>query len=260
MKDDTAAATLNSALFVAKPAPDNLGIDYEFSDGTIHCRKSFRFTKNSYLWQFNSDLVRNGAPEPHTIEWRGGFGDTTLLNRAVQQHALYYDLSQSKLITKDAKAAKDGPVTAAGNFSFAGLEDTFFAFVFLPNDNASLQVTTVKDDVLNAASNKDETHVGVEIGGDSANKFSGFVGPKDVDILKRVDPRLEQLIDWGWFWFIAKPLFLVLHYINDQLLHNYGWSIVLLTIGINLLLFPLRFTSLKSARKMQALQPQIAGH
>ncbi len=258
MKDDKAATTLNYALFVARPAGDNLGIDYEFSDGTIHCRKSFRFIQNSYLWQFNSDVAQNGTPTPHTIEWRGGFGDPTVLNRVVAQHVVFYDLSQSKLITKDAKAAKDGPVSAAGNYSFAGLDDTFFSFVFLPSDNATLQVTTVKDEVPDTAANKDEPHVGVEIGGDSVNKFSVFLGPKDVDILKRVDPRLEQLIDWGWFWFIAKPLFLTLHWINDHVVYSYGWSIVLLTIAINLLLFPMRFASLKSARKMQALQPQIA--
>ena len=56
---------------------------------------------------------------------------------------------------------------------------------------------------------------------------------------------------------IAKPLFLVLNWTSDHLAHNYGWSIVLVTLAINMLLFPLKITSMKSSKKMQALQPQI---
>jgi YidC/Oxa1 family membrane protein insertase len=257
MTDEKTASLLNYAMFVEKPAGDGLGIDYEFSNGKTLCRKSFRFARNSYLSQFSSEVVQSGTPAPHLIAWRGGFGDPTVPNRISAQHSVHYDVTESKLVNKDAKAAKDGAITARGTYSFAGLDDTFFAFVFLPKDNTSTEVVTVKDEVL-APSGKDEAHVGVAIGGDSQNKFAAFVGPKDIDILRRVDPKLQQLIDWGWFWFIAQPLFAVLHYINDHIMHNYGWSIVLITIVINLLLLPLRFQSLKSARKMQALQPQIA--
>ena len=256
MKDDKVATEFNYGLFVAKPTPDNLGVDYEFSDGKNFCRKSFRFGKNSYLAQVTSEVTESGAPAPHLIEWRGGFGDSTVLNRIAEQHSVFYDLAQSKLITKDAKAAKDGTITFNGNYSFAGLDDRFFAFVFLPKENASTEVQTVKDDIA-GPSGKDEAYVGVAVGGDSLNRFSLFVGPKDIDILRKVDPRLEQLIDWGFFGIIAKPLFLALHWMNDSVVHNYGWSIVILTIGINLLLFPLRLTSLKSQKKMQALQPHI---
>jgi len=75
--------------------------------------------------------------------------------------------------------------------------------------------------------------------------------------LRRVDPKLEQVVDWGFFGIIAKPLFLVLNWTADHLAHNYGWAIVLVTVAINLVLFPLRISSMKSSKKMQALQPQI---
>ena len=57
---------------------------------------------------------------------------------------------------------------------------------------------------------------------------------------------------------IAKPLFLAMHWVNDNFVHNYGWSIVLITIAINLVLLPLRLKSMKSQRKMQSLQPKLA--
>jgi YidC/Oxa1 family membrane protein insertase len=258
MKDDKTASLVNYAYYVGKKTEDGLGIDFEFSDGKTAVKKTFRFGKDSYLSQFDAEVTQNGVGVPSLIEWRGGFGDLTVLNRLAAQHAVYYDLSNSKLVTKDAKAAKDGIITSSGNYSFAGLDDTFFAFVVLPKDNTSTQFVTMKDDLYWQVSKKDEPHVGMAVGGDADNRFSVYVGPKDVDILAKVDPKLQQLIDWGWFWFIAKPLFQALHYMNDQFVHNYGWSIVLITIGINLLLLPLRLSSMKSARKMQALQPQIA--
>ena len=257
-KDGNQAQQLNTALFRATPASDGLGIDYEYASGALHCRKSFRFVKNSYLSQLTTEVSQNGQPVPHLIEWRGGFGDQTVLNRQSVQQAVYYDLSNSKLQVNDVSKAKNGTVTATGDYSFAGIDDKFFAAVLLPKENTTTEVQTVRDEFPPAPDAKPEPHVGVAVGGDAVNSFSLYVGPKDVDILKRIDPRLPQLIDWGkFFWFVAKPLFVCLHWLNDNLVHNYGWSIVVITIVINLILLPLRFSSLKSARKMQALQPQI---
>ncbi len=89
------------------------------------------------------------------------------------------------------------------------------------------------------------------------NNFSLYVGPKDQDILHKVNPKLVKLIDWGFFGIIAKPLFLSLNWVNDHITGNYGWAIILVTLIINILLFPFKLTSLRSARKMQRLQPQI---
>src|SRR5579871_4329426 len=257
LKDQQISSELNQALFIAKPAPGGLGIDYEFSDGKNYCRKSFQFGSDTYLAQITTEVTANGVPAAHSIEWRGGFGDASVLNRAGEQQSIYYDLAQSKLVVEPAKAVKDAPITAAGNYSFAGLDDRFFAFVLLPKTGNSIRIATVRDDLPSPPNGKDQQYVGVEVGGDSVNRFSMFVGPKDIDIFRRVDPRLQQLIDWGWFGVIAKPLFLALHWINDNIVHNYGWAIVLLTVLINLAVLPLRLSSLKSQKKMQALQPHI---
>jgi YidC/Oxa1 family membrane protein insertase len=266
LKDDKVANALNYGLYVAKPSANGLGIEYEFSDGKNYAKKTFQFSQRGYLSQITTDVTVNGVPTDNLIAWRGGFGDATVLNRVTEQHAVYFDphesglagLSQGKLYTKDAKSVKDGPVTTTGDYSFAGLDDRFFAAVFLPKDNAQTRVVTIKDDVPPAAAGKEEMRVGVEVGGDSVNHFILFVGPKDIDLLRRVDPKLQQLIDWGWFGVIAKPLFLAMHWLNDNFVHNYGWSIVLITIAINVVLLPLRVKSMKSQRKMQSLQPKLA--
>jgi len=258
LKDNKTADVLNYGFYVAKPSAGGLGIEYEFSDGKNHAKKTFQFSKDGYLSQVATEVSQNGVAVEHLIQWRGGFGDPTSPNRVSEQHVVNYDLTQGKLITRDAKSVKDGPSSVTGNFSFGGMDDRFFAFVVLPKDNTSTTVVAIKDDVLVAPNGKEDMHVGVQVGGDTINRVMAFVGPKDIDLLRKVDPKLEQLIDWGWFGVIAKPIFLALHWLNDNLVHNYGWSIVIITILINLVLLPMRFAGMKSQRKMQALQPQIA--
>ena len=80
---------------------------------------------------------------------------------------------------------------------------------------------------------------------------------KLASVLESVNPKLSQVIDWGWFRIIAQPLFMMLHELHNKFIHNYGWSIIVLTLFINLALFPLKIMNLKSMRKMQVLQPQI---
>jgi len=250
------AVDVNAVLFAAKPADDGLGITYEYSEGAVTARKTFRFEKNRYITQISTEVTENGTPIPHLIAWRGGFGDPSLPNPLAAQHSIYFDLTDNKLITHDAKSAKNGSVTSEGNYSFAGVEDTYFTAAFLPAAGP-VKLVTFSDIVATTANPKEEPHVGAGIG-NSHNNFAVFVGPKDIDILNSVNPQLVRIVDFGWFSFLAKPLFLGLHYVNDKWVHNYGWAIIIVTIIINFLLFPLKLSNLKSMKKMQALQPQIA--
>jgi len=250
------AVDVNAVLFAAKPAGDGLGITYEYSEGAVAARKTFRFEKSRYIAQISTEVTENGALVPHLIAWRGGFGDPSLPNAAAAQHSIYFDLTDNKLVTHDSKAAKNGPVPSEGNFSFAGVEDTYFTAAFLPVAGP-VKLVTFSDIVPTAANPKEEPHVGVGIG-NSHNNFTVFAGPKDIDILNSVNPQLVRIVDFGWFSFLAKPLFLGLHYVYDHWVHNYGWAIVIVTIIVNFLLFPLKLSNLKSMKKMQALQPQIA--
>lgn len=256
-KDKQLAPDPNQALFRATLAADRLGIDFEFSDGALAVRKSFRFRQRDYLSQFSSEVVQDGAGLGHLIAWRGGFGDFAVLNPSGSQHSLYFDLPAGKLIVKDSRAGRNGAVTEYGTYSFAGLQDNYFASVLLPPPGTQLEVRTLSDTVAGPNHPKEEPYVGAAVGGGWRQQFRLFVGPKDIDLLRQIDPRLEQLVDWGWFGFLAKPLFWLLSLTNDRLVHNYGWSLVLVTVLINFALVPLKLKSMKSMKRMQALQPEV---
>ena len=247
----------NTVLYQTKVAPDGLGVDYEFSNGNTTIRKSFHFGKDSYLTDVKSVVIENNTPIAHMLVWRGGFGDQKVHNAASYQHTVRYDAAAGKLVTKTVKDAKNGPVTDTGNYTFAGLEDNFFAAVALPVGLSTLEVRTFSDEVKLAGDEKPVNYVGGGISTGAQNDFSLYVGPKDIDVLRQVNPKLSQLIDWGFFGVIAKPLFLWLNWTRDHWTNNYGWAIILVTLIINLALLPFRFSSLKSSRKMQKLQPQI---
>jgi YidC/Oxa1 family membrane protein insertase len=251
------ATDVNWAWYTQTGDPDGLGVTYEYSDGHTVIRKSFRFEKNSYLSHVTSEVTIDGKPVPNSIEWRGGFGDLTVANPAGTQHVLYYDVTANKLQTKSVSDAKSGPATFSGSFSFAGLGDTYFAAVFLPRDAAQSQVTVFGDHVRTALEEKPANFPGAAVSDGTANNFELFVGPKDLDLLSKLNPKLTQVVDFGWLSILAKPLFLLVNWFNDSFVHNFGWSIILVTIAINFILFPLKLSNMKSMRKMQALKPQI---
>jgi YidC/Oxa1 family membrane protein insertase len=256
------SADPNAALY--KVDRDGDTVTFEFSDGRLDVKKTFEFGKDSYLSRATSQVSQNGVMLPHELEWRGGFGDETINNPAAAQHALLYDpnaprsygVFANELQKKDAGSAKGGPVTSSGQYTFAGVEDAYFAGVFLPAGPSSMELTTYADQI--PKDGKDVPRVGAAVGGEGLNSFELYVGPKDLEILKRVNPKLELVVDWGKFAIIAKPLFEALKWTAGKVGENYGWAIILVTIAINTVLFPLKITSMKSSKKMQSIQPQIA--
>jgi YidC/Oxa1 family membrane protein insertase len=252
------AADLGQSLYAAEAASDGMGVIYRFSNGKLFSEKSFRFKKGSYLVEISSEVRQGALQIPHLLSWRGGFGDATIENPANSQRTVYFDPAANKLVTTAVKEAKNGPLTHGGAFSFAGAEDQYFAALFLGAPDSSIELRTFNDSVVGAVSNKEEPHIGFAVGGAGLNRYSAYVGPKELETLRKIDPKLEQVVDYGWFWFLAKPLVVALNWVNGRYIHNYGWTIILLTIVINFLLLPLKMSSLRAAKKTQQLQPEIA--
>jgi YidC/Oxa1 family membrane protein insertase len=251
------SSPLNKALWEWHPAADGLSIEYDYSDGHTVAKKVISFAKSSYLVQFADEVTRDGVGVPHQVAWRAGFGDMDVANPAAHQAEIHYDVSQDKTPRDPAKNAKNGPVYLDGNFSFFGMDDQYFAALFLPPANSQLRTTLFSDSVQTVFNDKEEAYPGVSVGGEARNQMGLFVGPKEGDIMERVNPSLSHVIDWGWFRVLAQPLFIMLRELNNKLIHNYGWSIIVLTIVISVALFPVKIMNLKSMRKMQVLQPQI---
>ncbi len=84
----------------------------------------------------------------------------------------------------------------------------------------------------------------------------GYIGPKEYRTLQKLDPLLTDAIEFGWFTFLARPFFKVMVWIHDYV-GNWGWAIVLFTLLIKLILFPLSYKGMMSMQKMKELAPKM---
>lgn len=95
-----------------------------------------------------------------------------------------------------------------------------------------------------------------EPGGRAQFQAELYVGPKIQDRLEAVAPNLERTVDFGFLWIISHPLFIALKWIHS-VIGNWGWSIVILTIGIKAVFFKLSETSYRSMARMRKMTPHI---
>lgn len=86
--------------------------------------------------------------------------------------------------------------------------------------------------------------------------FSGYMGPKNHRVLEALNPELIDVIDYGWFTFIAKPMFTLLQFLQGYI-GNWGWTIVALTILVKLVLYPLSYKGMVSMQKLKDLAPKM---
>ncbi|NPA28513.1 MAG: membrane protein insertase YidC, partial [Epsilonproteobacteria bacterium] len=90
--------------------------------------------------------------------------------------------------------------------------------------------------------------------GDS--NLNGYIGPKEYKLFVSLDPKLEDVIEFGWFTFLAKPFFKIMLAIYE-FVGNWGWAIVIFTILVKLVLFPLSYKGLMSMQKLRDLAPKM---
>ncbi len=253
--------TLNGALYsvsgapfaTAESAPVDLRFEYRDSAG-IHAVKEFHLDPVAYIFTFRATVTQNDKPLSPAIVWGPGIGDITEISRGVKKSEgiLFQGGKVVRLAAKDIakQAAYDG------EFRYAGIEDNYFMIAAI--DPEPLKVTFAPVSIPPPDGSKEaardltsltlEPHTGAPL------KF--FAGPKDFDVLSAIDRDVAKAIDFGMFTVIVVPLLRSLKWVNSYV-GNYGWSIIILTFFINVILFPLRHKSVVSMRKMQEIQPQV---
>lgn len=124
--------------------------------------------------------------------------------------------------------------------------DRYYASV-LYNYNTSMAISVMKDS---------EDSPQVFIHAKDSISLGGYAGPKEYKTLSALDERLTKVIEYGWFTFIAKPMFILLQFMHDYV-GNWGWTIVFVTILIKLVLFPLSHKGMVSMNKLKELSPKV---
>jgi YidC/Oxa1 family membrane protein insertase len=260
--DGKTSATLRNAIY--KPSSDALTVGsapatltFEYQDAAgLTARKEFGFTPaQPYVVTFKATVTQSGAPVPATVQFGPALG-TGIIERSGSynppaQPIFYRDGSVTRVKTSNIQKSPN----EEGSFGFVGVDDHYFLTAAVPAGER-LHVEYQPVSVPVAGSTTGANFVSWSTKAQTPNATPYFLGPKDFDVLASVDRNLVRAIDFGMFSWLVVPLLRALKWVNASL-GNYGWSIIALTVLINLVMFPLRHKSVVSMRKMQDLQPEV---
>jgi len=244
---------------------DELQVDLFFVDeNAVEVVKRFKFQRGNYLvgveflirnnssesWSSNlfAQLKRDG--QSPVIEEVNSMGLRPYVGGATySSEAPYYKLEFDDLVETPFKEKVEG--------GYIAMVQHYFVSAWIPPKDATYiyQGRKVQD--------KDQYLMGftgptltIPSGGAGSLSLSFYTGPKDQYKLRDISPGLDLTVDYGFLWWIAQPLFSLLDWIHG-LVQNWGVAIILLTVIIKFLLYPLSAASFKSMAKMRKLQPEM---
>jgi len=142
----------------------------------------------------------------------------------------------------------------SGAIKWFGFEDKYFLKVMIPQkaSETTLSIRRVDGDMVGCVYAMADS--AIKPGYTMGEELFLFIGPKELNILKASGYDLSKALDFGFFDIIAKPLLMALNWI-EKYIHSYGWSIIILTFIIKILLYPLSLKSFKSMKELQKVQP-----
>ena len=243
----------------ARTTPGTLVFEFEDESG-LRVRKEFVIDPRNYQVTFSAQVNNGDQALNPAVQWGPGLGDVGATssggsfftgNYVQPPQAIYHRDGDVERI--DAGSLSEQP-THEGQFRFAGVDDHYFIAAALNPGQAKAEFRAVT--LPGTADTQRQLISQTFTFPQAPQNVKFFYGPKQFDLLRSTDGEFVRAINFGIFGWLAVPLLGALNWIYGYVA-NYGWAIVLLTIGINIAIFPLRHKSVVSMRKMQALQPQM---
>lgn len=261
--DPTVTARLNDALYsVTGPDDGTVTFSMETAEG-LAVRKMFALSPDTFVVTFTADLRQNGQAINPTVLWGPGMTDD--IARGPQgsffspvfiypAQAIYYVDGD---VEREAGPALGPGAVREGQFRWAGVDDHYFiSAVLQPPAPVRLEYQPLAIPSP-AAPGEIGQYVAYSVRFPAPPENVRFyIGPKQLDVMRNIDPEFTRAIYFGIFAWLAAPLLDALRWIYGYI-GSWGWSIIALTVLINLAMFPLRHKSVVSMRRMQELQPQM---
>ncbi|MHB0818053.1 membrane protein insertase YidC [Stutzerimonas stutzeri] len=241
---------------------DRLVVDLTYSEDGIDYIKRFSFDRGTYNLEVRY-LIDNRSEKP----WSGimfgqlkrdssgdpssstATGTATYLGAALwTKDEPYTKVSMGDMDDKNFRATVEG--------GWIAWLQHYFVTAWIPSPDQTNQVQTRKDSQGNYIIGFTGSAIAVAPGSQGEIAATLYAGPKDQDRLEELSPGLRLTVDYGFLWFLAQPIFWLLSAIHT-LLGNWGWSIIVLTIIIKLIFFPLSAASYRSMARMRAVAPKM---
>lgn len=270
--DGNETRRFNSAVYKVSASSDRIDgtadavtlvFELESGDG-LSVKKVVQLQPRGYRFELTTTVRAGGRDVMPTVEWGPGLGDqlaavppSGFFGGGSYQYPPEGFVSASGSVERFAASSLESGQRQEGQFEFAGVNDHYFvSSVVKPVGSLRVDFSrlVVADTQVQGAV---RTLVSYSVRPSSAGATLGFfAGPKQFDLLQAVDPGFTRVINFGMFAWLAVPLLGALKWVNG-FVGNFGWSIVILTVVINLTMWPLKHRSMVSMRRMQEIQPQL---
>ncbi|MFC1867448.1 membrane protein insertase YidC [Thermodesulfobacteriota bacterium] len=236
-------------------SPRDLTFKHLRPDG-ISIHQTFRFYPDRYDIDLLITLTNNSESQV------GGNIRTNLKNLPPKEKSSYYSFVGIALLLNDEleeikpKKMEEDKILS-GRIGWMAYENDYFISAVIPENkkDGSFKGRVLPTGIIDASYTAPS--IVLKPLEQSSSRLMLYMGPREVDMLKNTGKKLDQAINFGFFDIIAKPLHFALRYFN-RYIHNYGVSIIILTILIKIIFWPLTHKSYKSMKEMQKLQPLMA--
>lgn len=270
--DEELEKTLNSSCFEVSrtPAGSSGGkgeqVRFTFQHPRFQAEKTIEFISDKpYLLRVTARVKKTGADTSAYLVLGPGLTRNDLVALSGYQLApqILYSAGQDRNVL-EAKKINDGQAGQQridSPMSWCGLETKFFAALVIPSRTYTHalgrnQLWRFQDPKDSKAAPQDVHIPSLLVPLQESPAVDLFVGPKSLEVLSSIREDLSNVIDYGWFSIIVRPLYYALRWVQQYVV-NWGFSIIVLTFLITLAMFPLRISQIKSMRKMQHLQPKM---
>jgi YidC/Oxa1 family membrane protein insertase len=240
----------------------SITFEFETADG-VRAQKTFSFEPASYVVQFTAQVRQGGQTLNPTIEWGPGLGDDIARTQPGSFLSPAYTYLAQAIYYQDGEAVREpatslgSGITREGQFRWAGVDDHYFISAVLeppPPTRLEYRPTPIPSGTTPPVVGQYVTFATQFPAPPENARF--YIGPKQLDVMRSIDPEFTRAIYFGMFAWLAAPLLDALRWVHG-FVGDWGWAIIVLTILINLAMAPLRHKSVVSMRKMQELQPHM---
>ena len=251
--------TVDGDSFALAPGADTLVVPLHWTGPNgVTVEKRIVLTRGSYTVSIEHE-VKNGGTEP----LRAHLYEQLKRNDESSRRGMVYTFTGPALSTPEKrfekfkfKDLKEKPIAVTAPDAWVGIIQHYFVVALLPPAGAAYSYYSKILDDSHYLVGFHGPEVQIAPGANATLGSRVYVGPKRHEIIEKVAPGLELSVDYGALWFIAKPLFLTLRFIHDMT-GNWGFAIILVTLLLKLLFFPLSAAGYRSMANMRRVQPRM---
>ena len=245
-----------------KEGQDTLNVSFAASQGNVELIKTYVFHRGHYGIDVKHEVRNKGnvaiSPSVYMQLTRddGKVASDSAFYNTFTGPAAYTEAEKFQKIDFDSIADNDTDLPSQSNEGWIAMLQHYFLTAWVPQQDINRELYTRQLDKHLYAIGSIVAVGEVAPGAEKVVNSTLYVGPQDQRRLEYIAPNLDLVVDYGWLTFLAKPIYWLLAFLQG-LVGNWGWAIVLLTVLVKAILYPISAAGYKSMARMRDVAPRM---